>query len=263
MQREDDIERPEEDADWKGIYEAARAALKRSKIIRADEIDLEPLEARVIPVEALDPPDELFGNEPDPRYQTLFDQLVLQHWLRHTPTRRRRIQFEAPTFQLASLIIPKGKSHEGTLVSSQAVVWDEIVEAILRDQSAVFQLNPYQFEELIAGAFHKAGYDEVTLTPKSGDGGRDVIAIRHGVGTIKIISSVKMYSPGHVVGYDDIRALAGVLMAEVNASKGILTTTSRFPPRVEEDKFLKALMPTRLELMDGDALVRWLASLKR
>ncbi|WP_370137360.1 hypothetical protein [Bradyrhizobium sp. USDA 313] len=33
----------------------------------------------------------------------------------------------------------------------------------------------------------------MTLTPRSGDHGRDVIAVRSGVGCIKIIGSVKAY----------------------------------------------------------------------
>jgi len=41
------------------------------------------------------------------------------------------------------------------------------------------------------------------------DHGRDVIAIRRGIGCIKIIGSVKAYKPGKLVRYDDVRALAG------------------------------------------------------
>ena len=54
-----------------------------------------------------------------------------------------------------------------------------------------------KWEEMIAGAYSRAGFDEVILTPRSGDYGRDVIAIRKGIGCIKIIGSVKAYKPGH------------------------------------------------------------------
>jgi restriction system protein len=40
-------------------------------------------------------------------------------------------------------------------------------------------------EEIVAGAFKRARYDEVTLPPRSGDFGRDVIAVKHGVGCVK------------------------------------------------------------------------------
>ena len=56
---------------------------------------------------------------------------------------------------------------------------------------------PYEkWEELIAAAFDRSGYDEVILTPRSGDHGRDVIAIKKGIGTVRIIDSVKAYKPG-------------------------------------------------------------------
>jgi restriction system protein len=71
---------------------------------------------------------------------------------------------------------------------------------------------------MIAAAFDQAGYDEVILTPRSGDHGRDVIAIKKGVGSIRIIDSVKAYKPGHLVRYDDVRALAGVLLGDQGAS---------------------------------------------
>jgi restriction system protein len=116
-------------------------------------------------------------------------------------------------------------------------------------------------EELVAGAYKKAGFDEVTVTPRSRDRGRDVIAIKRGVGCIKIIGSVKRYAPGNQVGYDDIRALLGVLSGERDASKGIITTTADFPPGVRSDSFIAPALDTRLELMNGQALQRWLAEL--
>jgi len=72
---------------------------------------------------------------------------------------------------------------------------------------------------------------------------------------------VKRYSPGNLVSYDDIRALLGVLGGEHDASKGIITTTSDFPPRVNEDKFIRQYLPTRLELMNGQELQKWLQEL--
>jgi restriction system protein len=72
---------------------------------------------------------------------------------------------------------------------------------------------------------------------------------------------VKAYKPRNEVSYDDIRALLGVLSGEQNASKGILTTTSDFPPRLISDPFITPFLPTRLELMNGDSLQKWLGGL--
>src|ERR1017187_8877794 len=116
---------------------------------------------------------------------------------------------------------------------------------------------------MIAAAFDEAGYDEVILTPRSGDFGRDVIAVRKGVGCVRIIDSVKAYSPGHLVTHDDVRALAGVLYGDPKATKGIVTTTSDFAPKIATDPYISPLMPYRLELMNGVKLKEWLATLAK
>lgn len=72
---------------------------------------------------------------------------------------------------------------------------------------------------------------------------------------------MKAYKPGHLVKHDDVRAPAGVLLSDTQASKGILTTTSDFAPGIANDPYLKPLMPYRLELMNGKALQHWLEEL--
>jgi len=113
---------------------------------------------------------------------------------------------------------------------------------------------------MIAGAYERAGFDEVTLTPQSGDLGRDVIAVKHGIGTIRIIDQVKAYQPGHLVTADDVRALLGVLVAD-RASKGFLTTTSDFAPKLRDDILLRPYIPAQLELINGTALLARLKEL--
>jgi restriction system protein len=76
---------------------------------------------------------------------------------------------------------------------------------------------------MVAGAYDRVGFDKVILTPRSGDLRRDVIAIKYGLGTVRVIDQVKAYGPGHLVTADDVRALLGVLDAD-GASKGFLTT---------------------------------------
>ena len=83
----------------------------------------------------------------------------------------------------------------------------------------------------------------VILTPRSGDHGRDVIATKRGVGCVKILGSVKAYQPGRLVTHDDVRALLGVLSGEMDASKTMLTTTSDFAPRIQEDPFIGRSCP--------------------
>jgi restriction system protein len=165
------------------------------------------------------------------------------------------------TLLISSVIIPDRPVDEGILIKSTSFLWGEIVEQLSSDWSLAYQLPPERWEEIVAGAFKKAGYDEVTLTPRSGDHGRDVIAVKKGIGCVKIIGSVKAYGPKHLVPYDAVRSLLGVLSGERNASKGIITTTSDFPPNIKSDPFIGPFLPTRLELVNGDALRKWLSDL--
>lgn len=164
---------------------------------------------------------------------------------------------------ISSLIVPDAKTASGILIKSTSVVWAEIVDRLKSDWSKAHEFTPSQWEEIVAGAFKKANFDEVTLTPRSGDHGRDVIAIKKGIGCIKIIGSVKAYAPGNIVGYDDVRALLGVMSGERDVSKGIIATTSDFPPLIQSDPFIAPFMPTRLELMNGTQLQEWLRELSQ
>lgn len=108
----------------------------------------------------------------------------------------------------------------------------------------------------------KAGFEEVTLTPRSGDLGRDVIAVKRGIATVRVIDQVKAYKPSLLVTAKDVRALMGVLQTD-GASKGFVTTTSDFAPRVRSDPLISPLIPSRLELIDGKTLLMRLGELAR
>lgn len=159
-----------------------------------------------------------------------------------------------PTLLAQSVIVPAGKTQEGLLIDAVAVPWFEIIAMLKKDPALAFQIGPDKWEEIIAGAYRKAGFDEVTLTPRSGDYGRDVIAVKRGLGTVRVIDQVKAYAPGNNVTANDVRALLGVLQGD-GASKGFLTTTSDFAPKLRDDILLKPFMPSRLELVNGKMLL--------
>ena len=161
------------------------------------------------------------------------------------------------------LIVPKRETAQGVLLASTTRLWMEVVRVLSSDWSQAYQVPADRWEQIVAGAFEKAGYDEVTLTPRSADLGRDVIAIKRGVGCVKVIGSVKAYGPHNLVPYDAVRALVGVLNTEQDTSKGLIATTSDFPPLVRRDRLIKQLLPTRLELMNGTELQKWLTELYR
>jgi restriction system protein len=124
----------------------------------------------------------------------------------------------------------------------------------------IYQISWEKWEELIAGAYKAAGFDEVILTPRSGDRGRDVIAIKKAIGTIRVIDQVKAYRPGHLVTGEEVSALWGVIQGD-KASKGFLTTTSDFAPKIKDNPFIAEFIPSRLELINGDQLILRLADL--
>ena len=163
---------------------------------------------------------------------------------------------------LQAVIVPGDKTTEGRLIEAVAIPWFDIIALLRKDPSVAFQISPDKWEEIIAGAYHKSGFEEVTLTPRSGDHGRDVIAVKKGLGSIRVIDQVKAYKPGHLVTADDVRALVGVLQGD-GASKGFLTTTSDFAPRLRKDPLILKFMPSQLELIDGKRLLTRLDELAR
>lgn len=164
---------------------------------------------------------------------------------------------------LASIVSVYGSSSDGDLIHAASVPWEHVLRRLSANWAEAFSIDPRTWEELIAAAFDKAGYDEVTLTPRSKDAGRDVIAVRRGICSVRIIDSVKAYKPGRLVRHDDVRALMGVVAADPGASKGILTTTSDFAPGIVKDRFIKPWLPHRIELMNGDRLQEWFNQLQK
>jgi restriction system protein len=121
----------------------------------------------------------------------------------------------------------------------------------------VFEIDPRKWEEIIAANYERSRkFDDVILTPRSGDFGRDIIAVKHGFWSVRIIESVKHYAADHLVRADEVRALSGVLHGDQKATKGILSTTSDFAPRIVEDPYIAPLVPTRLELINGQELMK-------
>lgn len=161
----------------------------------------------------------------------------------------------APPFSFSAIITVEWKIYDGEIISFVDPVYRYLIDEIKKDSNIICQIEPRVWEEIIAAAYDKAGFDEVILTPISGDYGRDVIATKKGFGSVKFIEQVKAYSAGHIVKADEVRALLGVLQAEQDATKAIFTTTSFFAPKIKQDKLIKPFLPYRLELIDRDRLI--------
>ena len=154
------------------------------------------------------------------------------------------------------------KSHvpEGDVIELLDPLYQDLVERLVREPELVHQISPWRWEQLVAASYDRAGFDEVILTPRSGDLGRDVIAIKRGFGSVRILDQVKAYSPGHRVKAKEVRELVGVLLSDQNATKAMLTTTSEFAPGIWKEETIQQFVPFRLELFDKDRLLERLAS---
>jgi len=151
----------------------------------------------------------------------------------------------APEVVVKAILELGDRTKEGVLVTAVAIPWFEIIRMLQRDPQEILSISTRQWEEIIAGAYTRAGFDEVILTPRSGDFGRDVVATRYGVGSIRIFDQVKAYKPGNLVTAEEVRAMLGVITGAQNVSKGVITTTSTFAPRIVDDPYISPYLPHR------------------
>jgi HJR/Mrr/RecB family endonuclease len=105
-----------------------------------------------------------------------------------------------------------------------------LLKAVCGDPRTMRALTPRQFEEFIAELIERIGFSDVVLTPRSGDGGKDVVAskIIHGI-PLTFYFECKKYAEDNKVQLDRLRALLGVVAHDAHkVNKGILVTTSTF-----------------------------------
>jgi restriction system protein len=164
------------------------------------------------------------------------------------------------TLVTESLVLPDNTTAEGALVTANSEALLRLLYKLSEDWTVIFQLDPRKLEELLAAAYDECGY-RVTLTPRSGDHGRDLIAEKQGFGAIKLLGQAKLYKPDHVVTAEEARALLGVLAGDLAASKGVLATSSSFAPKILDDPAIGKAVPTRLQLINGEDLQNLLRSI--
>jgi restriction system protein len=163
------------------------------------------------------------------------------------------------TLTSTAILIPERQTNEGVLVKSVGAAWVEIARILGDDWSAAFQIDNRRWEEILAGALEKEGFS-VTLTPRRKDHGRDVIARKGGIGSMRMLGSMKAYASDRVVDRDHVHEVLGVVDAE-RATKGMIVTTSDFAPQLRDAPGVAAAIPDRLELINGGELQGWLKRL--
>lgn len=128
----------------------------------------------------------------------------------------------------------------------------ELIAYLAKHPEFLHELHHRKFEELIAEIFRNKGYD-VTLTPKTRDGGKDIIALyKSPFGHQMFIIECKKYTTKKV-GVELVRGLYGVKTAE-RYTQAILVTTSTFTKDAKE--FVKPLR-FELDLKDYNDITQW------
>lgn len=136
----------------------------------------------------------------------------------------------------------------------------KIISKILKNPREVRNVTPRQFEELIADLLNELGFQNIVLTPRSRDGGKDIIA-SHSIQGIPLTFyfECKRYAEGNKIQLETMRSLLGTMAHESRkVNKGILVTTSTFTKGCKE--FI--LSESRLDGKDYNDILGWIAEVK-
>jgi len=119
-------------------------------------------------------------------------------------------------------------------------------------------LPPGGFERLCQRLLREAGFEQVVVTGKSGDGGIDGhgVLVLNAFVSFRVLFQCKRYvgsvSPGHV------RDFRGAMQGR--ADKGLILTTGSFSAEARREATRDGAPP--IELVDGEKLVSLFASLE-
>jgi hypothetical protein len=134
----------------------------------------------------------------------------------------------------------------------------ELIRHLAKYPNKMYEMESYKFETLVAELLRDMGYD-VFLTPKTVDGGRDIIAVLKSPTGAKLLTLVecKKNRKDRPVGIDTIRQFLWTLRDQDKANIGLIVTTSHFSEKaraIEKDnKWL-------LSLNDYEKMKTWLTN---
>lgn len=173
--------------------------------------------------------------------------------LSHLPLKTVEIITEPDFSDKSNLILPKKFSKRIVSVDSIPI---QLLQAISSDPRHLHALSPRQFEKFIAELVDGIGFNDVVLTPRSYDGGKDVIASRivNGI-PLTFYFECKKYAEGNKIQIDTLRSLLGVVAHDSNkANIGVLVTTSTFTAGSKK----LILSECRLDGKDYEGLTDWI-----
>jgi len=157
--------------------------------------------------------------------------------------------------QLSSSVTEvKGTSSgAGNLVNVDAVELEVVEEKDHRTTliKLLLSLPPIGFEQLCQRLLRESGFEKVTVTGRSGDGGIDgngILQLNPFV-SFKVLFQCKRYAGS--VGSGIVRDFRGAMMGR--ADKGIIMTTGSFTAEASKEAIRDGVPP--IELVDGEKLL--------
>ncbi len=133
---------------------------------------------------------------------------------------------------------------------------NQIISNLKKEPTSIHQLKPREFEELLADLLNDMGY-EITLTPSTGDGGKDIIAeMETELGKTMCLVEAKKYRSDRKVGVELVRTLYGTVCHH-NATSGMLVTTSSFTTGAQSFQHDHQY---QLALKDFADVARWISN---
>ncbi|WP_167879977.1 restriction endonuclease [Halorhabdus rudnickae] len=94
-------------------------------------------------------------------------------------------------------------------------------------QHRLQQIDPYDFEKLVADVWEAEGYD-TTVRQKSGDRGIDVEAIKEQPFQQKVLIQVKRYADSNTIGSEEVRKYATLYQQVSDVDTVVIVTTGDF-----------------------------------
>ncbi len=152
----------------------------------------------------------------------------------------------------------EGEKAEGTQAEIVESTDDELGQWRVRLLNKLHTMNPYAFERLAQRLLRECGFDPVTVTKKSGDGGIDGFGRWkiNGIFSFKVAFQCKRYRG--MVGSAEIRDFRGSLTTDIE--KAVLITTGSFSQAAKDEAATPGKQ--RIDLMDGQDLIDKMAELR-
>ena len=143
--------------------------------------------------------------------------------------------------------------------TDQAIIKDEENDELLEENidhrvtllNKLMTVSPNGFERLCQRLLRESGFESVTVTGRSGDGGIDGIGILqvNPFVSFKVLFQCKRYSGS--VTPSQVRDFRGAMMGR--ADKGIILTTGTFTSDAKKEAVRDGVPP--IELVDGEKLI--------